>query len=103
MEVFVTILIFIAAMAVAFLLFIGWVVVTIIKAVKRAFTRPSIAARQSIPTRDYSPAGTIRCPRENCRHWNPIPAQFCRRCGMNLVAEQMKLPERGRRRLMVRA
>jgi ribosomal protein L40E len=38
-----------------------------------------------------------RCPRDRCRTPNPPDAQFCRRCGMNLVAAKVSAsPTNGR-------
>lgn len=40
------------------------------------------------------------CPRDNCRQLNPGHAQFCRRCGMNLVAVKAYGPAKAQRELV---
>jgi hypothetical protein len=78
MDLFFTILIFLGAIVLAAVLFVGWVVVTIVRAVMGAvllvFRPRGRAAR-------VATAQSVRCPRRQCRAENPRGARFCRRCG----------------------
>ena len=109
-EVFIGIFIFIALVGVAMTAFTVWAIVMVIKLLVRAvngpkqkqpefFMRPpaTLPAAMTPPPLKYFPVRqpqppTIqwtRCPRERCRTPNPGEAQFCRRCGMNLVAAKV--------------
>lgn len=101
MDPIVTILIFVAVIGIAAVLFTGWVFVAVIKLIMRAI--PRRIHSPTLPARPTPAAGDIRCPRDNCRNYNPSPAKFCRRCGINLVAEQIKTPSRSRRRIALQA
>jgi ribosomal protein L40E len=117
METAVSIFVVVAMVMVTALLFVGWVSFSILRAIVRtvwAFARPKrrvppmlpLSALAPVPsgppTLQYFPrrkqqASAGRCPRENCRAENPPEAQFCRRCGMNLVAVKVYGPsKRGR-------
>jgi hypothetical protein len=80
-------LIFIAVVVVTMIFFGGWVVVTIIRTVARAFGGPRNApvGRQvtySSPPRQQ----LVRCPQTRCMADNPAGARFCRRCGQAIAA-----------------
>src|SRR5271165_4288841 len=81
------IFIFIGIIAVTALLFSGWALYGVIRAVitgvGRLFYSPSPARSPSLP---LQPGGTNRCPRTRCHATNPANALFCRRCGCSLAA-----------------
>ena len=83
-EAVVTILIFIGVIAVTVLLFGGWLVVSLVKAVVRALGGGQLAHG------GYSALATtpdkVRCFRARCHAENPRDGRFCRRCGYSLEA-----------------
>jgi hypothetical protein len=114
MGIFVVLaLVFLAALA-----FLAWLVFMIVRSlyrgVKGAVKLPAKVVKQMSPAPRLTPAPKTtpqlqyfpvrapeiswsRCPRERCRTPNPSEAQFCRRCGMNLVAAKVgALPTNGR-------
>jgi hypothetical protein len=90
-ETILTILIFIAVIAVTVVLFGGWLVVVIVRAVaglllwpfRRASNPPAPPAMLTVEATD-----TARCGSERCRAENPAAASFCRRCGAPMRAAQ---------------
>ena len=84
----VTILIFIAVIAITAVLFGGWLILAVISLLWRTLMAPFRKAPSSaliLPQDGVSSsaaaATTIRCPNERCRAENPAGAAFCRRCG----------------------
>jgi hypothetical protein len=80
----VTILIFIAVIAITAVLFGGWLIVAVISLLGRMLMkpfRPNANSTLTLPSEATSAATTIRCPNERCRAENPAGASFCRRCG----------------------
>ena len=61
------------------LLFVFWLVVTILRAVTRLLFGPGLKPPRVIDSSD--PPDTRRCWRDSCRAINPVEARFCRRCG----------------------
>ncbi len=103
-------LVFLAALA-----FLAWLVFMIVRSLYRGVVGavklpakavshvPRLApAPKSPPQLQYFPVRApeiqwARCPRDRCRTPNPPDAQFCRRCGMNLVAAKVSAsPTNGR-------
>lgn len=93
------------------------VVRTLLKAVAYTFKRPkpgvltppTLPKTLEPPVRRQTSARVVSgpkvvepmsCPRDNCRQLNPGQAQFCRRCGMNLVAIKAYGPAKTRRELV---
>jgi hypothetical protein len=103
METFVIgIFVVIALTVLAGLAFTAWVAFMIIRGITRAVSpkRPVTAPAMlpppptSAPALKYFPPRApeprwSRCPQDRCRTPNPPDAQFCRRCGMNLVAAKV--------------
>lgn len=95
MEGALFILFILAAIAIAMVVFAVWVFVMVIKALIHALVTPFKKAKAArlpppvrhvpLPVRAKAAGEPVTCPRDNCRQINPAAAQFCRRCGMNLV------------------
>ncbi|MGB7161511.1 MAG: hypothetical protein WBD40_25855, partial [Tepidisphaeraceae bacterium] len=81
MEWIVTILIFIAVIAVTALLFGGWLIVTIVRLIGRLLLAPLLAKPEAPPMLMSDAVTTARCANDRCRAENPAVASFCRRCG----------------------
>jgi ribosomal protein L40E len=117
METAISIFVLVGVILLAAVLFVGWVCFAILRAIVRtlsAFAKPKPRTPPMLPGPVLAPmlpglpqlryfprrqqqAMAGRCPRDNCRAENPMDAQFCRRCGMNLVAEKVYgPPKRGR-------
>src|SRR5689334_4726711 len=86
-ETIVTILIFVAVIAIAAVLFGGWLVVTIVRPLGRAILPPKREAEE-LPMLQTTAVTTARCPKERCRAENPAMASFCRRCGTAMRSVQ---------------
>lgn len=87
-ETIITILIFLAVMAVTAILFGGWLVVMIIRGIGKFLWRPT---RQPLPAARKPLSGDVtlqRCTNERCRAENAAAAAFCRRCGTPMRAAQ---------------
>ena len=85
MEILVAILVFIAVLIVAGLIFGGWVIVAILRLLGRALGGGGTgtpAARMPPPPR------RVGCPYTNCRAGNLPNARFCRRCGRPVAASR---------------
>ena len=118
METFVIgIFIVFAVVFFAALAFLAWLVFMIVRSLYRGITGvaksqptsvnevPTLApVPQTPPALQYFPVRApqvqwTRCPRDRCRTPNPPEAQFCRRCGMNLVAAKVSASPANRRML----
>ena len=83
-EWIVTILIFVAVIAITAVLFGGWLIVAVINLIGRLLFAPmrrDAAPTSTLVLHPTEPTTTIRCPNERCRAENPATASFCRRCG----------------------
>jgi ribosomal protein L40E len=85
MEIFVGILIFIAVMVLAAILFAGWIFVVMVRfmvnavgGIGRWFFAPSSAPARVVQGRKVK---LVRCRNQGCGAGNPSVARFCRRCG----------------------
>ena len=78
-------LIFIVLIMLAPILFVGWVIVTVVRAVAGSAAK---GARQVTyaATGVALPGHTVRCPVTGCLAINPADARFCRRCGHGMPA-----------------
>lgn len=65
------------------LLFVFWLVVTILRAVTRMLFGRGLKPPRVIEAAS-DPSDTRRCWRDSCRGINPVEARFCRRCGQRL-------------------
>ena len=67
------------AIVVTAVIFVFWVVITIIRGITRMMLGPGLKPRMSAqrPEASY----TRRCPRDSCKATNATEARFCRRCG----------------------
>jgi hypothetical protein len=73
----------IAAIGIALVLFAGWLVLAVLKGAVRLGARAvgfAGGGGRSIPI------ASITCPRKRCHAVNPPEARFCRRCGIALPA-----------------
>ena len=68
-------------------LFGGWLVLTIVRALGRAILPPRREVDE-LPMLATTAATTARCPNERCRAENPPAASFCRRCGTAMRSVQ---------------
>jgi hypothetical protein len=67
------------AIAVTAVIFVFWVVITIIRGITRMVLGPGLKPRATGP-RVEGPY-TRRCPRDSCKATNATEARYCRRCG----------------------
>jgi hypothetical protein len=86
-ETIVTILIFVAVIAITAVLFGGWLVLTIVRALGRAIFS-SKGRDWDLTMLETTAATTARCPNDRCRAENPAAASFCRRCGTAMRSVQ---------------
>src|SRR4051794_3163548 len=86
-EAIVTILIFVAVIAITALLFGGWLVITIVRALGR-LVFPSATERDELPIMNGTASTAARCLNDRCRAENPAVASYCRRCGAPMRAVQ---------------
>ena len=87
MAEFFVILTFIAVMAVAAVVFGGWLIVTTVKGTVRLLMLP-FQQREDVPRSLGSEPAAPRCPNDRCRAENASVASFCRRCGAQMHVEQ---------------
>ena len=85
--VLVITLVVIGVVLVAALVFGGWVVVTVVRAIAGLLAPARRADAAAFPA---TAPNRGRCARPNCRADNPGPAQFCRRCGRMLHAPPLR-------------
>lgn len=74
-------ILFVVVMVVTAALFVGWVVVNLVRGLFRLVAGPSRPVPPAVHQLD-----SIVCNREHCRAINPGQARFCRRCGGALEA-----------------
>jgi hypothetical protein len=88
-EFALTVLIFFGVIAIAFVLFMVWLVVSVIRLIVQAM----MPRRLRAPRPPVRPA-FIRCRGDGCGADNPGSARFCRRCGRELETELrgMRIP-----------
>lgn len=86
-ETIVTILIFVAVIAITAVLFGGWLVLTIVRALARAIFSSRRKGWDLTMLETTAPT-TARCPNDRCRAENPAAASFCRRCGTAMRSVQ---------------
>lgn len=76
-------LLFIVAVVGTMVLFVFWLIVTILRAATRLLMGPKMPPPPML--QHPHPPGPVRvCGRISCRAFNPIGARFCRRCGQRL-------------------
>jgi hypothetical protein len=80
-EVFFVIILFFGVIAITAVVFGGWMVVAVIRAIVRAISGNG-RRRQISAIADRS----AECPYDGCRARNRIDARFCRRCGRTMSA-----------------
>jgi len=85
MEVFAFI-IFVLIVILTPFLFVGWVIVTVVRAVAGGVTHSARTMTNSANGGAALPGHTVRCPTNGCLAVNPSDARFCRRCGHGLPA-----------------
>ena len=79
----------IAAVVGTAVLFVFWVVVTILRGITRLIVGPRLGPPPMRHLPPHVPVGNVRpCGRISCRALNPIEARFCRRCGQSLQDPQ---------------
>jgi hypothetical protein len=79
------ILIFVLLVIASPFLFVGWVVVSIVRAIAGGASRGTRAIRDAT---NVATGMTVRCSVGGCNALNPSDARFCRRCGHGLPAAQ---------------
>jgi len=94
MHVVVFTFLVIATLVVMSVLFVFWILVSIIRGFARLITGPGLHKQPRFSGPAMHPirtsAGAMRaCPRENCRAQNPAAARFCRRCGHGFEPAQV--------------
>ena len=82
------ILIFVLLVILSPFLFVGWVVVSIVRAVTGGASRGARAIGHATSAATNAAGLTVRCPVGGCHAINPSDARFCRRCGHGLPAAQ---------------
>ena len=88
MEVFVALLIFIAIILIAALVFGGWMIVAVVRLIGRAIG--GAGANEYAARRPPALPNLARCDNAGCLMENPRRARFCRRCGRELGAERVR-------------
>jgi hypothetical protein len=78
-----TILVFMGVIAVTAVIFVIWVIATIAGAIFRGFA----SLVSPLPPMPMATRGRV-CAFSRCRALNPANANFCRRCGGELVPSQ---------------
>ena len=86
-DLFITVLIFIAVIAITALIFGGWLVVITVAAIGKLLLLPLRGTRQQLPLQARTETES-RCENGRCRADNPGAASFCRRCGAPLRRAQ---------------
>ena len=99
MEIAVAILIIIAAVIIAALVFVGWVIVAVLRLLGRAMGMGGEHSRQRHAPSLVSTASQrrVRCAHPKCRAENSSSARFCRRCGKVIQLPQAPAPAVARR------
>ncbi len=93
-ETIVTILIFFAAIVVAAVVLVGWLIIAIVRLLGRLIFGESQPARAFTGLlRAEAPLGR-RCGNDRCCADNPGAADYCRRCGGLLRASVQHVPVR---------
>ena len=87
-ELVITIVIFIAVIAVTALLFGGWLVVMLCAAMGRLLLAPFRQRADASMRIDADATAAPRCPNERCQAENAPVAAYCRRCGSPMRAVQ---------------
>ncbi len=88
-ETIITILIFVAVIAFTVLLFGGWLVVMIVRALARLVLWPSQSTDARLTFTEVA-TDDAQCANDRCRASNPAAASFCRRCGTRMGAAQQE-------------
>jgi hypothetical protein len=84
MTALATILLFFGVMALASLLFGGWVIVSVVRLLGQGIGFLLGGDRGTVA--EVLPGGVERrCGNRLCRANNPVSARFCRRCGRSMV------------------
>lgn len=76
-----TLVIFVAIVG-TLLLFVFWLIVTVLRGITRLVVGPGLKQPPGLPRR--AATYTRLCCRDSCRSINPAEARFCRRCGQRL-------------------
>jgi len=71
-------LVVVAAIIGAAVLFVFWLIVTLLRMFTRLLLGPGL---KQPPPLTHNPPGVRACPRSSCHAINPVEARFCRRCG----------------------
>ena len=74
-----------AAMVGVAVLFVCWLVVTLLRGFTRLLLGPGL--KPPPPLMQNRP-GARTCPRPSCHAINPVTARFCRRCGQRFDAPE---------------
>lgn len=82
---------FVVAVAVTLVVFVLWLLLSIVRFVARLFLGPGLKKTQPVSSRD--PPHTRRCVQGSCKAMNPTEARFCRRCGRRMD-EPQRVPVR---------
>ena len=73
----------VAFVIVAALLFVSWLVVIVLRGITRLLLGPGLKpSPKRVVQRD--PSDTRRCIQNDCRAINVVEARFCRRCGRRM-------------------
>jgi len=80
-------LIFILLIMLAPFLFVGWVIVAVVRAVAGGAAKGARHVTYAA-TGVALPGHTVRCPMAGCLAINPANARFCRRCGHGMPYAQ---------------
>ncbi len=88
-ELIITILIFLAVIAITALLFGGWLIVVLVGAIGRLLMTPFRQRSVDMSMLIGGPSTTSpRCINDRCRAENAAVATFCRRCGSPMRVAQ---------------
>ena len=75
-------ILFLGAIVVTAVIFVVWVIITVIRGITRLIIGPGMKPRATAAALPRSgEAYSRRCPRDSCNAMNAAEARFCRRCG----------------------
>jgi ribosomal protein L40E len=87
MHLVIGLFIFVLVIIAAAIVVAAWIVVNLVRGVKRMIVGPAVKSR---PSGSATMINRAICPRADCMAENPPQAHFCRRCGEPMAARAMR-------------
>jgi ribosomal protein L40E len=92
--IIVTIFFFLGAIAISAVLFVVWVIWSVLRILGTVFFHVLFGRRKAPVMIEAKPLNVMVCPNPRCRDENPTGARFCRRCGSEMPGAQHVLARR---------